>query len=90
MGMKGGKANTTIENFTIDSPLKLITYVLDSAVKTLGKIDGVIITGDFVRHNFDYCFEDGTSAGYGSCDGVTKDHKFKVIKEIWTNMTDLI
>lgn len=42
---------------------------------TLGKIDGIIITGDFVRHNFDYCFEDGSNAE--TCNGVSKDHKFE-------------
>ena len=75
-----------IKGVGLDSPLKLITYVLDQAVATLGNIDGVIITGDFVRHNFDYC--DGTNAA--KCDGVTKEHKLEQIKAIWKNMTDLI
>jgi len=82
MGTKG---------FVKDSPLKLVTYVLDQAVETLGDIDGIIITGDFVRHNYYYCggpTKQDKNSTY--CDGVSKDHKFSEIKAIWKNMTDLI
>jgi hypothetical protein len=82
----GNCTDMGIKGVGLDSPLKLVTYVLDQAVATLGNIDGVIITGDFVRHNFDYC--DGTNAA--KCDGVTKEHKYEQIKAIWKNMTDLI
>jgi hypothetical protein len=80
-----------IKDISKDSPLKLVTYVLDTAVERLGPIDGVIITGDFVRHNFDYCNGIvGPQNNTAKCDNVSKDHKFSEIKAIWKNMTDLI
>jgi len=52
-----------------DSPLKLINFVLDQALETLENIDGtkkpidgVIITGDFVRHHY-YYLEKNASIG---------------------------
>tara|TARA_B110000285_G_C15055428_1_gene579307 strand:- start:1126 stop:1356 length:231 start_codon:yes stop_codon:yes gene_type:complete len=60
MGLKGSG---------FDSPLSLINFVLDKAVETLENIDGtkkpidgVIITGDFVRHHY-YFFATNNSLG---------------------------
>ena len=73
-----------------DSPLALITYVLDQVPKTIGEIDGVIITGDFVRHDYYYCGPWKYDNNSKLCNGVTKDHKFSEIKAIWKNVTNLI
>ena len=57
------------KNNVNDSPMKLIDYVLNQSLKTMESldgtkkpIDGVIITGDFVRHHF-YFLVTNTSLG---------------------------
>ena len=56
----GNCTDMGMKNDENDSPMKLIDFVLDQSLNTIenlgGKttIDGIIITGDFVRHHYYY------------------------------------
>ena len=58
--------------FSVDSPLELIEYVLDKAKSDGDQIDSILVSGDFIEHDFKI-----------GENGVTIDYRIEVILKIF-------